>query len=258
MTEDELGSRADIANQAVVRRNGRYELEEIPWPKANEGDIIVRVAFGTANEWDDDIRKGHVEDYIEQLKAYGPCITGFELAGTVIRGNDEFQPGDAVIGMTDVLAGPPTHQTIIAIKPEWLVKAPRNVSLSGSVATLNMAMTAIEGLENVFGAKAGHKVLVVGASGGVERYLATGGMYMPSSANRDPEGQRIAESSDRNFGKLVVLAADKAGLAMLSRRIESGEIVPAVDRIYPASQANDAVDHISRSGRKGRVVIAFE
>jgi NADPH:quinone reductase-like Zn-dependent oxidoreductase len=39
--------------------------------------------------------------------------------------------------------------------------------------------------------------------------------------------------------------------------LESGAIVPVVDRVFPAEQAAEALDHLQQPGKFGKVLLAW-
>ena len=74
-------------------------IDEIPYPKPREGELVVRVAAAGVGPWDAGIREGKS---VVQLSL--PFILGSDLAGiveSVGTGVVQFTPGDEVFGVTN-------------------------------------------------------------------------------------------------------------------------------------------------------------
>ncbi len=73
-------------------------IDEIPCPKAEEGELVVRVAAAGVGPWDALIREGK-----SVVQPSLPLILGSDLAGivdSVGTGFIPFKPGDEVFGVT--------------------------------------------------------------------------------------------------------------------------------------------------------------
>ena len=136
---------------------------EVPDPEADQMRIEVRASSLNMYDW-------HMSTGTPYLARMGalrtPAGPGADVAGIVDAvGRDVtgFAPGDEVFGM--IAAGAFAEFALargrnLAIKPE-------NVSFGQAAATPLAGLTALEGLRDVGGLRAGQKVLVNGGSGGV-------------------------------------------------------------------------------------------
>lgn len=145
-------------------------LEEVEKPSPKDNEVLIKVHAVSANPLDWHIMRG--EPFLARLE-YGlrkPSINklGADMAGVVEAvGKDvtEFKPGDAVFGSAfeHGLGGFAEY----AVLPESMIALkPNNVAFEAAAATPVAALTALQGLQ-AGGIKAGQKVLVNGASGGV-------------------------------------------------------------------------------------------
>src|SRR5881392_2111048 len=142
------------------------KLEEVEKPVPNDNQILVRVRAVSLRFYDGGMLGGSVPGrLLFGLRRPKNTIPGSDFAGTVeaIGGNViEFKPGDEVFG---VRAGALAEyicvkQTgAIALKP-----ANTNFEQAASIPT---ALVSLQGLRDTAQVKAGQKVLINGASGGV-------------------------------------------------------------------------------------------
>ena len=106
-----------------------------------------------------------------------PFVPGYEIVGTVHEVGlnvSSVKVGDRVGALTS-LGG---YSEYITLKPEHLVKVPKSVDAAEAAAVILNYTTAYQMLKRVAKVKAGDKVLVTGASGGVgSALLDLGRMY---------------------------------------------------------------------------------
>lgn len=153
------------------------ELEERPVPAVGRGEILVEVMATsvTTAEWR--MRAG---DFGGGMALLGRLMmgitkprqrtTGREFAGRVVQvgeGVTRFSVGDDVFGTT---AG--ANAEVIAMAERGVVtKIPRGLSYAEAVSLPFGAITAVAFVEDRAKVRAGERVLVIGASGGVGVYL---------------------------------------------------------------------------------------
>jgi len=143
------------------------ELRDIDKPTVSDDGVLVRVRAASTNPYDWHFMRG--KPYFARLlfglfkpKAHG---LGADLAGEVEAvGKDvtRFRPGDAVFGEA---AGAFAEYTCV---PEGtLALKPANLSFEQAAAVPMGGVTALQGLRDRGKIRAGQKVLILGASGGV-------------------------------------------------------------------------------------------
>jgi len=143
------------------------ELRDVEKPSVTDDGVLVRVRAASTNPYDWHFMRG--KPYFARLmfglfkpKAHG---LGADLAGEVEAvGKDvtRFRPGDAVFGEA---AGAFAEYTCV---PEGtLALKPANLSFEQAAAVPMGGVTALQGLRDRGKIRAGQKVLVLGASGGV-------------------------------------------------------------------------------------------
>jgi NADPH:quinone reductase-like Zn-dependent oxidoreductase len=155
--------------KAIVQEGyGALSCQEVPRPAAGDGEVLVRVRAASVNAYDWHALRG--DPYLARLAM--PSVFGFrgvrrpvrgrDLAGEVVTGGGDFRPGDEVFGDTWHAGGAFAEYAVVPVtqvahKPaEWTFEQAAAVPLAGN--------TALMGLAEV---RAGQRVLVNGASGGV-------------------------------------------------------------------------------------------
>lgn len=146
------------------------QLGEAPMPTPKAGEILIRVAAVTVNRTDYALllAQPFVSRFITGLWRPTHPIPGTDFAGEVVAtGNEksDYKVGDKVFGLND--NGLQSHAEYLCIKETSAISAmPLNAGFEEAVACLEGAHYAINFLNKVE-VKAGDRVLVNGASGGI-------------------------------------------------------------------------------------------
>src|SRR5438067_11281057 len=141
------------------------KLEQVEKPVPNDNQILVRVRAVSLRFYDGGILQGGIGRLIFGLRKPKNTTPGSDFSGTVEavgRNVTEFKPGDEVFG---VRAGA-LAEYICVTASRAVVSKPGNVTFE-QAASIPTALTALQGLRDTGHVKAGQKVLIYGASGGV-------------------------------------------------------------------------------------------
>lgn len=155
--------------QALVlnRYNGPLELTDLPTPKAERGQVLVRVKAAGLNPLDTKIRSGNAAHAKHPL----PLVLGIDMAGTVEavgEGVSGFSVGDDVYGMTGGVGGlQGSLAQFQAVDARLLAHKPKNLSMKEAAAMPLSFITSYEGIADRAKLQAGQTVLVQGGAGGV-------------------------------------------------------------------------------------------
>nr|WP_246314800.1 NADP-dependent oxidoreductase [Kineococcus aurantiacus] len=133
------------------------QVTDVDRPVPGEGEVLVRVAATTFNPVDAAVRGGWMTELIPLQLPYTP---GIDLAGTVV------DTGEPVIAFLGVPVGGGAAE-YAAVPRDLLVPAPTSVPLADAAALPIAGLTARQGLFDHGGLRAGQRVLVNGAGGGV-------------------------------------------------------------------------------------------
>jgi NADPH:quinone reductase-like Zn-dependent oxidoreductase len=144
-------------------------LADVDPPEIGPDDVLVRVAAVGLNPYDWHMVRGDplVARLMGQMGLRRPSarVAGVDAAGEVTAVGPnvrELRPGDAVLGFC---AGALAEYA--RGKAEELVPKPARLSVEQAAAVPMASLTALQGLRDAGGVRAGHRVLVNGAAGGV-------------------------------------------------------------------------------------------
>jgi NADPH:quinone reductase-like Zn-dependent oxidoreductase len=146
-------------------------VEQVGRPVPLERQVVIRMHAAAANPLDWHYMRG--KPYVLRLferALFRPVDTrlGADIAGTVVAVGSEvrrFKPGDAVYGV-----GPGAYAEYVRAGEHRLAPKPANLSFEQAAAVPIAAVTALQGLRDEGGIRAGQRVLINGASGGVGTY----------------------------------------------------------------------------------------
>jgi NADPH:quinone reductase-like Zn-dependent oxidoreductase len=306
------------------------ELVDIDKPVVGDNDVLLRVHAASLHVGDWHVMTGL--PYMLRVVGFGlrkPIIRvrGTDVAGTVEAVGtsvSEFRPGDAVFGTCEGAFAE------YARAPEKnLALKPVNLSLQQAAAVPTSAFAALQALRNRGEIQSGHKVLVVGATGGVGVFAvqiakaygahvtgvcSTGKMELVRSLGADevvdytagdftrtarrydivldtggnralgdlrrllsPRGTLVlvgGEGGNRVLGgtgkwiqALVIApfvgqklrplstAPNKQDLLLVKHLIESGRIMPVIDRAFALVDVPDAFRYLKKGNGRGKIVI---
>jgi len=141
------------------------KIEYVEKPVPNDDQILVRVRAVSLRFYDGGMLEGGIGRLVFGLRKPKNTIPGSDFAGTVEaigRNVIEFKPGDEVFG---VRAGA-LAEYICVRRNGAIATKPTNVNFE-QAASIPTALVALQGLRDTARVKAGQKVLINGASGGV-------------------------------------------------------------------------------------------
>jgi NADPH:quinone reductase-like Zn-dependent oxidoreductase len=138
------------------------QLDEIAPPMAADGKLLIRVMAASVNPVDYKIRQG---GYPKVTEADLPITLGRDVAGTLETAGGGFQVGDEVYAHLDWADGGYAEYVLCA--PAGIAAKPATLDMIQAAAVPLAATTAWQGLFDQGQLKAGERVLIHGASGGV-------------------------------------------------------------------------------------------
>jgi len=146
-------------------------LERVAKPVPGDGQVLIKVHASSVNpvEWYGVSGQPYLTRLMGGIGAPKDPHVGFDMAGTVEAvGPDvtRFKPGDEVFG------GANGAYADYVVRPEkgGIALKPANLSFEEAAGIPIAAITALQGLRDNGHVKAGDKVLINGASGGVGTY----------------------------------------------------------------------------------------
>jgi NADPH:quinone reductase-like Zn-dependent oxidoreductase len=144
-------------------------LADVDPPEPGPDDVLVKVAAAALNPYDWHMVRG--DPLVARLmggmglRRPATLVAGVDAAGevTAVGANvRELRPGDAVLGFC---AGALAEYA--RARADRVVPKPARLSVEQAAAVPMAALTALQGLRDVARVRAGHRVLINGAAGGV-------------------------------------------------------------------------------------------
>src|SRR6201996_4993654 len=166
------------------------QLDDVDLPVAADGKLLIRVIAASVNPVDYKIREG---GYPKVTEADLPVTLGRDVAGRVETAGGGFKIGDAVYAHLDWADGGYAEYALCA--PAGIAAKPKILDMIQAAAVPLAATTAWQGLFDQGGLKAGERVLIHGASGGVGafavQFARIAGAEVIATASAD-EADRVA------------------------------------------------------------------
>jgi len=144
------------------------QFTEAEKPTPNENQVLIKVVAAAANPLDWHGMRG--EPFLARmgngLRKPKDQRLGADIAGRVEavgKNVTEFKPGDEVFGAVGVGG----FAEFVCIREKNLAVKPGNISFEAAAAAPVVGYTALQGFRHAGGIRAGQKVLVNGAAGGI-------------------------------------------------------------------------------------------
>jgi NADPH:quinone reductase-like Zn-dependent oxidoreductase len=146
-------------------------VEDVARPKPGENQVLIKVHAASINpvEWYGTAGQPRIVRLQGGVGLPSDWRLGFDMAGTIEAVGAKvtrFKPGDEVFGG----AHGALAQYVVAREDGKIVAKPANMNFEEAAAIPIAAITALQGLRDQGGIKAGQRVLINGASGGVGTY----------------------------------------------------------------------------------------
>ncbi len=171
----------------------KFKEAELPDPRPNPDEVLVEVKAIGINPVD--VKTAEGKAFYSQLKGFDPLIPGWDIAGKIIEIGSEvtgFKIGDRVFGMVNFPGHGKAYAEYVAAPAVHLALMPDNISFEEAAATSLAALTAWQDLTQQARIKAGQKVLIHAASGGVGHFAVQIAKHLgayvigtSSASNRD-------------------------------------------------------------------------
>ena len=154
-----------------IGSTGNLRVMEVPAPVAGAGELRVRVDHSALNPADWKVVTGASGAGFIHAKSF-PLVVGYDVSGTIDavgEGVSDLSVGDDVFGHL-AYAGKQKQGAfaeLVTIPASAVAKKPAGVSHEAAAASATAGLTALQAMRDVGRLRAGDRVLIIGASGGV-------------------------------------------------------------------------------------------
>jgi NADPH:quinone reductase-like Zn-dependent oxidoreductase len=181
----------------------KFQLAEVEKPIVKEDEVLVKVVSISINPVDVKARAYEgVANWI--FGDERPIILGWDISGEIVaigREVVDFKIGDQVFGMVNFFGNGKGYATYVAAPASHLTLKPKNITHQEAAASAMVGSTAYQALVDVAKIKAGDKILIHGASGGVGHMAVQIAKYFGAYV--------IGTSSAKNKDFVLSLGADE-------------------------------------------------
>lgn len=145
-----------------------FTVQSIPMPVPTDREVLIKVVAIGIDQIDLKTRKG--SGMASQYEGKTPILLGWDVSGVITQvGKDvkEFSVGDEVFGTINFPGKGGSYAEFIAAPADQIALKPSIISHVEAAASTQSPLTAWQALVEKGGIKAGYKVLIHGATGGV-------------------------------------------------------------------------------------------
>ncbi len=211
---------------AIDEFGGAISMHTLPVPKPGPDEILTRVESAGVGVWDPAESAGEMVGMMEGEPQF-PYVLGTDGAGTVAAAGSnvtDFQAGDRVYGAVFLHPTVGFYAEYTTVKAANAAHTPDQLSTEQAGALASDAVTALNGLDDMLGLRAGESVLIFGASGGV--------------------GHLAVQLAKRMGARVFAVASGQDGVEMTTRLGADAAVDGRADDIPNAVQtfAPDGVD----------------
>lgn len=210
-------------------------LDDIDAPVLKGDEVLVRMVATSINPVDYKTREG---EFPVVKESDLPVVLGRDVSGTIESDGHGFTKGERVYGMPAFERG--TYAELVAMKPEELARVPSAMDLQLAGGVPLAALTAWQGLFDQGNLKAGERVLILGAPGGVGHFAVQFAVH--SGATVVATGR----AKDRQF--VESLGAQRF-IDTESESLATAEPVDLVYDLLGGKAQDDAWSVIKKQGR---------
>ncbi|MBW7469109.1 NADPH:quinone reductase-like Zn-dependent oxidoreductase [Pontibacter aydingkolensis] len=160
----------------------KLQIQEIDKPTPKAGELLVKVKAISINPVDTKTREGKA--FYNALAENPPVIIGWDISGVVEAVGEDvkvFKEGDEVFGMVNFPGQGRAYAEYVAAPEAHLAHKPANIPHHEAAAATLAALTAWQALVHQAGLKAGQRVLIHAAAGGVGHFAVQIASYFKAT-----------------------------------------------------------------------------
>ncbi|RKH14183.1 NADP-dependent oxidoreductase [Corallococcus sp. CA053C] len=144
-------------------------IKTVSVPTCGDDELLIRVAVAGVGAWDFMEREGQMAEFVPGGPRF-PYIPGTDGAGEVVavgKAVQGFKEGDRVYGTAFNSNKGGFYAQFTVVKARQAARIPKGLKIEQAAALAADGITALQGVEEHLQLKAGQRLLIFGASGGV-------------------------------------------------------------------------------------------
>ena len=180
----------------------QLQISDVTKPVIKDNEVLIKAHAVALNPVDVKTRMG--KGQAAKLKNEHPMILGWDVSGVIEEKGDavsDFNIGDEVFGMINLPGAGKTYAEYVSAPHDHIALKPANVSHAEAAGASLAAMTAWQALVEQAKLKAGQKILIHAASGGVGHFAAQIAKHLGAYV--------IGTSSEANRSFVLSVGADE-------------------------------------------------
>jgi NADPH:quinone reductase-like Zn-dependent oxidoreductase len=234
---------------AIDEFGGPITPHVLPVPKLGTDEVLIRVESAGVGVWDTFEQDGGFAQMFG-TKGKFPYVLGSDGAGTVAdlgRDVSAFRKGERVYacGLANPKGG--FYAEYTAVKADTVSRIPGGLTTEQAGVLASDGLTALQGLDNVLGLKAGESVLIFGASGGIGHLAVQLAKHMGARVFAVASGQD-GVAFVKGLGADAVIDGHKDHIAEAARRFAPRGFDAAL-LTAGGEAANKALQAVADGGR---------
>lgn len=223
-------------NAALVTAYGTVdvlEVRDVPEPRPGKGELKIRLAAASINQFDIKVRAGRVKAW---FPVQFPWVPGFDGSGVVVEvglGTSTFKVGDLVFGLI-----PHSHAQFGVAAATGLAAVPQGLGLVEAASLPIVGLTGVQLIEEGVAPKKGDTVLVTGALGSVGRAAVYAAQALGARVIGGVRGRQLADAKKLGVDGVVALddlaAVGRLGpLDAVADTVGGDAVIGLVPRLRP-------------------------
>jgi NADPH:quinone reductase-like Zn-dependent oxidoreductase len=234
---------------AIDEFGGPITPHVLPVPKVGVDEILIRVESAGVGVWDTFEGEGGFAKMFGTAGKF-PYVLGTDGAGTVVDVGQEvrdFKGGDRVYacGLVNPKGG--FYAEYTAVSADTASRIPGKLTVEQAGVLGSDGMTALKGLDDVLGLKAGESILILGASGGIGHLAVQLAKHMGARVFAVASGEDGVALAKR-LGADAVIDGHKENIIEAARRFAPGGFAAALLTAGGAA-ADQAMQTLAEGGR---------
>ena len=157
--------------RVLSARGGSFRVEELAKRDPGRGEVRVGVRSAAVNPADYKVRSGRLAGRVLHAST-APLVLGYDFSGTVEKvgeGVTDVSVGEDVFGHLPYspMNDQGTFAESVVVRADSIARKPRRVSHETAAAAATAGLAALQALRDDARVRAGHRVMIIGAAGGV-------------------------------------------------------------------------------------------